>query len=268
MTILAAASAAIACWLLLPVAGTRLRQGRRHGAGARRAGRLGRRALPGLAVLAATAVGYWLAGGTGATVSLAGSLPLATGLGILRHHRARRVAARKATAVVGACQLLAGLLRVGHVPTSALAVAARDAPILAEAAAVQAVGGEVGPLLRRLGAEPGMAGLVELGVAWEVAERTGASLTATLDALADRLTAARAVANVVAAELSAPRATGRLLAALPLAGLTLGYSFGGDPVAFLIGSLPGQFSLVAGVALGCAGVFWTEHIADSEDGWT
>lgn len=265
---LAAVSAAVACWLLLPPAGTRLREARRAGAGALRAGRLGRRGLPGLAVLTATGIGYWAAGGTGAAVSFAGSLPLVTGFGVLRHHRGRRAAAVRATAVVGACQLLAGLLRVGHVPTSALAAAARDAPILAEAVAMQEIGGEVGPVLRRLGAAPGMAGLVELGVAWEVAERTGASLTATLDALADRLTATRAVANVVAAELSAPRATGRLLAVLPLAGLALGYSFGGDPLAFLTGSLPGQLSLVAGVALGCVGVFWTERIADDEDGWT
>jgi tight adherence protein B len=62
--------------------------------------------------------------------------------------------------------------------------------------------------------------------------------------------------------LSAPRATSRLLAVLPLAGLALGYGFGGDPVGFLAGSAPGQLSLVVGVALGCAGVLWTERIAD------
>ena len=58
----------------------------------------------------------------------------------------------------------------------------------------------------------------------------------------------------------------RLLAALPLAGVALGYGFGGDPLAFLAGSLPGQLSLIGGVSLGCAGVVWTEHIADAGNG--
>ena len=87
--------------------------------------------------------------------------------------------------------------------------------------------------------DPVCESLVELGIAWEVAERTGASLNATLDALTGRLSARRTVGHMVAAELSAPRATGRLLAVLPVAGVLLGYSFGGDPLAFLTGSLPG-----------------------------
>ena len=266
---LAATSAALACWLLLaPAATARLADRRSPRGGARTLGRWGFGGLPIIVVAAVTAIGFGTAGGSGAAVGFAGSLPLVTVIGVLRRHRARRTAARRALAVADACQLVAGLLRVGQVPTSALALAARDSPILAEAAAMQQIGGEVGPVLRRLGAEPGMAGLVELGVSWEVAERTGASLTATLDALADRLTASRAVADVVAAELSAPRATGRLLAVLPVAGLALGYGFGGDPFAFLTASLPGQLSLVAGVGLGCVGVFWTERISDSGDGFT
>ena len=130
----------------------------------------------------------------------------------------------------------------------------------------QQVGGEVAPVLRRLGARPGSRGLAELGAAWELAERTGASLGATLDALAERLAATGAVNDVVSAELAAPRATGRLLAALPVAGLVLGYGMGGDPVAFLTGSVAGQVSLSLGVVLGCAGVLWTERIADGADG--
>ncbi len=97
-----------------------------------------------------------------------------------------------------------------------------------------------------------------------VAERTGASLGATLDALAERLTAAGNLQDVVNAELAAPRATGRLLAVLPLAGLLLGYGLGGDPLAFLTGSPAGQLSLVAGITLGCAGVLWTERIAGGD----
>lgn len=217
-------------------------------------------------VAGVTVAGGLVGGGAGAAVGASAALPVLTALLVWRQHRARAGAEAAAKEVFGACQLLAGLLRVGHVPAAALRIAVRDAPVLAEAAAVQAVGGPVGPALRRGGAEPGRGGLAELGIAWKVAERTGASLTATLDALAQRLAARQAVGNVVAAELSAPRATGRLLAALPVVGVLLGYSFGGDPVGFLTGSLPGQLSLTTGVALGCAGVLWTERIADAGSG--
>ncbi|HEY3338861.1 MAG TPA: hypothetical protein VGK18_10190 [Propionicimonas sp.] len=218
------------------------------------------------ALAALVCAGAVLAGGSGAAVCFAVGLPLVTALLVWRRHRARQVAVRNSADVATACRLLAGLLRLGHVPPAALRVASSDCPLLAEVVAVQQVGGAVAPALRRLGTRPGARGLAELGAAWEVSERTGASLGATLDALADRLVAAGAVNDVVSAELSAPRATGRLLAVLPSAGLALGYGMGGDPVAFLTGSAAGQVSLALGVTLGCAGVLWTERIADGGDG--
>nr|WP_300143431.1 type II secretion system F family protein [Propionicimonas sp.] len=266
MTVLAAVAAAVACWLALaPDPALRLRDPE-PAEGTARSGAWPRRALPGLLVACAAVAGGLGGGGAGAAIAFAAALPAVTVGLVWRRHRSRSAAVATAREVSSACQLLSGLLRVGHVPSAALAVAARDAPELAEAAAVLEVGGPPSAALRRSGVAPGRAGLVELAVAWEVAERTGASLTATLDALAERLAAEQAVADVVAAELAAPRATGRLLAALPAAGLLLGYSFGGDPLGFLAGSLPGQLSLVAGVALGCAGVFWTERIAEPEVG--
>ncbi len=218
------------------------------------------------AVAALVCAGSLLAGGSGAAICFAVALPLATALRVWRRQRSRRGAARNAAEVATASRLLAGLLRLGHVPAAALRVAAADFPLLAEVVAVQEVGGAVAPALRRLGVRPGARGLADLGAAWEVSERTGASLGATLEALAERLIAAGAVTDVVSAELAAPRATGRLLAVLPIAGLALGYAMGGDPVAFLTGSAAGQLSLALGIALGCAGVLWTEHIADGGNG--
>ena len=261
MTAVAAFAAGLACWLLLGPARP-LRLLVRAAPAARWRGRGARAGLAGAGVAGALLVGGLLGGGAGAALGTSAALPVLTAVLVWRRHRGRAAAVVAGEEVFGACQLLAGLLRVGHVPTAALQIAARDAPLLAEAAAVLEVGGPVAPALRRCGARPGCESLVELGIAWEVAERTGASLTATLDALTGRLSARRAVDHVVAAELSAPRATGRLLAVLPVAGVLLGYSFGGDPLAFLAGSLPGQLSLTAGVALGCAGVVWTERIAD------
>jgi tight adherence protein B len=220
-------------------------------------------ALPALLGLVACLGGVF--GGTaGAAISFAAGAPVATALRVWRRHVRTAAAATNAASVAAACRLLAGLLRVGHVPAAALRVAARDSPLLAEVVAVQEVGGAVAPVLRQLGGRAGAAGLAQLGAAWEVAERTGASLSATLDALAERLAAAGAVTDVVSAELAAPRATGRLLAVLPLAGLLLGYSLGGDPLAFLTGSTAGQLCLAVGVALGCAGVIWTERIAGGD----
>lgn len=267
MSVLAAA-AAFACCLLLVSGPPAARLREREDDVERGDWQAGRR-RPILAIGLTVTVGVagaLVSGAAGAVVAFAATAPAVTALLVWRRHAGRTAAKASAEAVAGACQLLAGLLRLGHVPADALRAAARDSPILAEVAAVQQVGGTVGPVLRRLGGRPGCSGLAELGIAWEVAERTGASLSATLDALAERLAAARTVQDVVAAELSAPRATGRLLAVLPAAGLLLGYSLGGDPVGFLTGSLPGQLSLVAGVALGCAGVFWTEAIADGGDG--
>jgi len=221
--------------------------------------------VPGLLV-AVVSGGVLVGGGAGAVLAYALGAPVVTGVLVWRRHAGRADATRTAVAVDEACRQLAGLLRLGHVPSAALRVAAADSPLLAEVVAVQQVGGEVAPVLGRLGSRPGASGLAELAAAWRVAERTGASLGATLDALSERLAAAGAVRDVVSAELAAPRATGRLLAALPVAGLLLGYGLGGDPVAFLTSSPVGQACLAVGVTLGCAGVFWTERIADDGDG--
>lgn len=265
MTLVAAALAALALWLAWGPARSRRLVVHPPDPSPLRAGRL----VPAAAVatvIAAVVVGAVLGGMAGATVGFALALPALTLAAMVRRQRRRALAVANAEEVAGACQLVVGLLRVGHVPSRALRVAARDAPVLAEAAAMLEIGGTIPPVLRVLARGPGRSGLAELAAAWEVSDRTGASLTSTLEALAERLEARRGLENVVAAELSASRATGRLLAVLPVAGIALGYAFGGDPLGFLTGSWPGRFSLLAGVVLGCAGVFWTELIADREGG--
>ncbi|MFT4110760.1 type II secretion system F family protein [Propionicimonas sp.] len=260
MTALAVLAAALAGWLCCgPPATVRLRDA---AAGAQPAGAVRLRLMLPAAVVGAVGVlGLLLQGPRGAAVAVAVVGPVLTTVAVWRMHRRRAGVEKLAREVSDAGQLLAGLLRVGHVPAAALHLAARDAPVLAEAAAVLRIGGSVGPVLRRRSLQPGCGGLAELGAAWEVAERTGASLTATLDSLAERLSVRRAVRDVIATELSASRATGRLLAVLPVAGILLGYSFGGDPFAFLTGSVIGQVCLVVGSGLGCLGVLWTERIA-------
>jgi tight adherence protein B len=219
-----------------------------------------------VSVVGAGLVGLGFFGMAGAAVGLCTGLLAATAMGLWRRQRRGQRAARRTEAVVDACQLLAGLLRVGHVSAMALRIAATDSEVFVEAEAAQRLGGSVPAVLRRHGAQPGGGGLTELAIAWEVSQRTGASMTATLDALSERLEEGRKIARVVDSELSAPRATGRLLAALPLFGLLLGYAIGGDPGAFLLSSPAGQLCLVIGVSLACAGVWWIERIAGSAGG--
>lgn len=207
------------------------------------------------------------AGWTGGwAVGLAAGCATATVGWVLGRQRRRVAVARERAEVVRACQLVGGHLGLGQVPAEALRSAAARAPVLAPAAAVQSLGGEVPAVLRQAATGPGREGLAHLASAWQVAERTGASMSTTLTAVAERLAADQALRATVEAELSAPRATGRLLAGLPVAGVGLGYLLGGDPIAFLTSSLFGQLCLALGAGLGCAGLVWTELLADRHGG--
>ena len=66
-----------------------------------------------------------------------------------------------------------------------------------------------------------------------------------------------AAERLVASELASPRATGKMLALLPLLGIGLGFAGGGDPLVFLLGGLVGRICLAAAVCLVCAGLVWT-----------
>ncbi|MCW5953449.1 MAG: type II secretion system F family protein [Propionibacteriaceae bacterium] len=259
MTGLAVLAAAVACWLWLTPAPGLARLTLR----ARRSRRTPERYLAWLPSMSFGVAAGWIAGWS---VGLAGGAAAATVTWVLRRSRRRRAVARERAEVVRACQLVGGMLGLGQVPAEALRTAAARAPVLAEAAAVQSLGGKADAVLRRAATEPGREGLGQLASAWQVAEQTGASMATTLAAVADRLAADLALRATVEAELSAPRATGRLLAGLPIAGVGLGYLLGGDPIAFLTSSVFGQFCLVIGAALGCAGLVWTELLADRHGG--
>lgn len=211
-----------------------------------------------LAAVAGVVLGGW-------SIGLAAGLSCWCVAWVVRRNLRRRAGVRARAEVVASCHVLAGLLRVGLVPAAALRSAADDAPLLAEAAATAALGGEASAALRRQGKAPGCEGLTAVANAWELAEFTGASMTASLDAVAARLAADAELRQTVASELSAPRATSRMLAVLPLAGLAVGYALGGDPASFLTASLAGQLCIVGGVALTCAGVVWTEKLAEQHE---
>lgn len=265
MIAVAVVAAFVATWLLVAPGGAGLRRGREEPAAGAASGAswavLGPLALASVVVLAG-AVGGARAG----VVAAALGTVVGSGSLVVARVRARASRAAERAEVAWAGEVLAGLLRAGHVPATALAAAASETAVLRAAAALQRVGGPVPAALRRASGQPGREGLADLAAAWAVAERTGGSLGDAVAATAEQLAGRQEVARIVEAELASPRATGRVMAVLPVAGLVLGFGFGGNPLAFLLDSAVGWACLLGGVGLGCAGVLWTEALADRAAG--
>ncbi len=219
------------------------------------------------AMLFAVMIGGALAAGTRglAVATAAATVGGALGWSTLRTLRQRRAASIRRE-VVAACRLLGRLVASGRIPTEALALAAHDFPVLAEAAAGVALGADPADLWHAASRRPGCGGLDDLARAWRVAWSTGAPVRRPLELVANGLAAEQRTRAVVDAELAAPRATGRLLAALPLVGLGLARGLGADPVAFLLDRTVGQMCLIAGAVLAAIGVIWVETIADRAGG--
>ncbi len=214
-----------------------------------------------VAASASVGVAGVLAGPRGSVLAVAGLIVLAVTGWLVRQRARTRTALRAQVEVARACQLLASHVRVGQVAVSALAVTAQDCPVLREARQVHEVGGDVTAVWRRQASRPGHGGLAELARAWQVSVQTGAPLSATLDQVATSLSAEESLRAVVAGELASPRASSKVMAALPVCGIAMGYLLGGDPVGWLSSSPPGWACLLAGLLLAAAGVVWIEMLA-------
>ncbi|MGA5040140.1 type II secretion system F family protein [Streptomyces capoamus] len=192
----------------------------------------------------------------------------AAGVPVLRRMRlarhARRARDRRAGAVIALCGALAGEVRAGRQPGEALLRAARDSGGLgdAQAAVVAAArfGGNVPGALAAAARQPGAEGLLGLAACWRVAVDQGAGLAAGLDRLDGALRAERDQRADLRAQLSGPRATAVLLAALPALGLLLGTAMGADPLRVLLHSGPGLGCLTAGAVFEAAGLWWAVRI--------
>ena len=263
----AAGLAALAVWWALPPGSAGLY--RLRAVATRRPGKPGRaaRVAWGTVVAVGAVVAAALVGGPrGAALALALVQLLGAAWVLGARRRSRVWQARRRADVAHAGELIAGLLRVGRVPSAALVEAAEDADVLRVAAAEARAGGEVAAALRRESGVPGAEGLADLAAAWDVALRTGASLVEALDAASARLVADAEVARVVETELAGTRLAGRMMAILPLAGLGMGYALGGDPIGFLLGAPLGWVCLNVGVGLACAGLVWMDSIAEAAGG--
>jgi tight adherence protein B len=199
------------------------------------------------------------------------------GLGIAavtRRMQAQRQAVAVRNAVVEVLRAVAGELRAGRPGGLAFRVAVEASPEPVHAdlqpAAEAALGGDAGDLaaaLELVAVAPSAApadtldGLVRLAACWRVAARSGAALAPAIDRVADALQAELELARALATALAAPRATAKLLACLPLAGLLLGTAIGARPMSFLFGSPAGVSCLVGAALFDAAGLAWARRIA-------
>ena len=179
----------------------------------------------------------------------------------VRTERARRSAQQRRSAVAEVIGLMAAELRAGVLPQRVLTGLAPDFPFLAAAARAAELGGDVSAALRLEAGAPGHEQLAALSSAWLVAERAGAPLARVLDRLESSARDDREIEREVQSGVAPARATGRLMAVLPVVGLTLGSGMGADPITLLTSTVMGALCLAAGTACACAGVAWVNRIA-------
>lgn len=183
----------------------------------------------------------------------------------VRAERVRRRARTQRDAVAEALGLMAAELRAGILPHRVLTGLAPDFPFLVTAMRAAELGGDVASALRRQSAAPGCELLSAVSSAWMVAERSGAPLARSLDRLEATMRDDREIEREVQSGVSPARATGRLMAVLPVVGLTMGSGMGADPVTLLTNTVPGALCLAAGSACACAGVAWVNRIATTAE---
>jgi tight adherence protein B len=197
------------------------------------------RAVAGYAALLAA-----LAGGSlgGPVASLAAGAYAAAA--VLLWAAARRARAERRAGLI-ALDLVAGIaadLRAGADPES---VVAKSLPSLRDA-------GRQGAVLAD-----------RIGAACRVADAVGARLAELLDRLetdARGITRAQAVA---AAQAAGAQATAWLLAALPAAGIGLGYGVGADPLRVLLHTRIGATCAVVAISFQAAGLTWSQRLTRS-----
>lgn len=103
--------------------------------------------------------------------------------------------------------------------------------------------------------------LRRLVAAWRLAETTGAPLGDVLARLDAEVRSGERTRALAAAHAASAQATATLLAALPLAGIVLGYGLGADPLRVLLHTPIGGACAVAAVGLQLAGLAWARRLA-------
>jgi tight adherence protein B len=180
--------------------------------------------------------------------------------------RARRV--EESAALQGALSVLVGELRVGAHPVIAFESAAAEVDgIVAESmravAARARLGADVAAGLRSVAGHSTVPGYWErLSVCWLLAQTRGLAIVALVRAAQRDIIERERFASSVSAGMAGARATAAILAGLPVLGVGLGQLIGAEPLRFLLAGGVGGWLLLIGVALACAGLWWSDRITD------
>ncbi len=184
---------------------------------------------------------------------------------LTRPSPARRAQAWR-RASIELCQALSAELSAGCTPGEALtrAISVVDVPdpeALRPVLAAARDGGDLSRALMAAAPAQGGEGLVRLAACWDIGVSAGAGLVAVVERVGSALRTAQAHRQDVTAQLAGPRATARMLAALPLLGLLMGAALGMRPLDFLLDGIPGLICLTGGIALDACGLWWTHRMA-------
>lgn len=178
---------------------------------------------------------------------------------------------RSAAAVAAIAQRLAVLLGAGVAPAAAWRhVGGVDPPgwvtEVADAAAVDpgripavvAAAGAAAAAGRRSDARAGA--IIGLAAIWRVATEVGAPLAPALRAAAGSLRDLAVADRAAQVALAGPRATARLVVAMPAVAVVFGALLGYDTIGVLLGSPVGWACLVVGAALMVAARAWSARL--------
>jgi tight adherence protein B len=222
----------------------------------------------GLIVLTGAAV--WVA--VGAVVACSATLLLVSIAGLTRGELRRRRALAELAELLVTVRTLAREVRSGTLPSPAVS------------AVSAACGGRSGLMLERLaevvatdrgGSDALLAGAAvtensrcdsaaevtgRLAAGWALSARYGVPWVGLIDALAVDLDDRVRGSAARAAQVSGPRVSGYVLAAMPALGLLLGVGMGADPIRILLRTGVGNLMLLTGCTLTCAGLWWTARI--------
>lgn len=177
------------------------------------------------------------------------------------HRRVEAAKTRRSQHWQEACEVMAAQLRAGRSAPQALDAAASACPELLPVARRLQLGGNVATALREIPSSPAARGMAS---AWATAEASGAALAGVVERVLSELLVQQEIRREVDAQLSGPRATARLLAVLPIAGIGLGFLLGVDVPHTLLSTVFGLLCLGVGGVLALVGLAWVEHLVTRE----
>jgi tight adherence protein B len=166
-----------------------------------------------------------------------------------RRRRLIRRATAEGHALQSALEVLVGELRAGAHPVRAFCVAANDTAGAAGLAA--AAGCSALPMYWE-----------RLALCWRLASDNGLGIATLMRAAQRDIAERQRFSARVASSMAGARATAAILAALPVLGVLLGQLIGARPLGFLLSGHAGGWLLLVGSALACAGLLWSDRIAD------